>query len=83
MASGKGDTKKQRRKRSAEVAPIERMTLDIKEAAAYLGISEQLAYAEAKEDRLPVVRIRGRILVVKALLDEMIMSRALATWKRD
>lgn len=57
--------------------------MDMKDAAEYLGISVQIAYAEAKKGKLPVIRIRARVLVVKPLLDEMIMERARRDWKPE
>ncbi|MDE2480816.1 MAG: hypothetical protein KGN02_01330 [bacterium] len=45
-------------------------------------MSAQVAYAEAKAGRLPIVRIRGRVLVVKPLLDEMLLEKARLGWER-
>jgi hypothetical protein len=79
----KAKTRMSVRERQSAMKPIERITMDMKDAAAYLGISTQIAYAEAKEGRLPIVRIRGRVLVVKPLLDEMIMEQARRDWKPE
>lgn len=61
---------------------VERITMHIRDAAAYIGVSAQVAYAEAKAGRLPIVRIRGRVLVVKPLLDEMLLEKARLGWER-
>jgi Helix-turn-helix domain len=37
-----------------------------------LGISRPAAYAAAKSGDLPTIRIRGRVLVLKAALDRML-----------
>lgn len=51
------------------------MTID--EAADYLGISRQSAYAAARSGYLPVLRIGRRILVVRRGLETM-LSEAVA-----
>ena len=68
---------------AAEKPSAMRAVMDIRETAEYLGLSEQTVRAEAKANRLPVVRIRGRILIVRALLDEMLVQRAKEHWIRD
>ena len=50
----------------------QRMTVDIKEAARILGISRGLAYAMAKQNRLPIIRLGRRMVVPKAALDRML-----------
>jgi excisionase family DNA binding protein len=66
-------------------APIsERATLTIEEAARYLGIGRQTAYDEARSGGLPILRLgrhKKRIVVVRALLDEMILAKGRAAWK--
>lgn len=77
-----GDTPTRRRPRAK--APLaERATMTVEEAGRYLGIGRQTAYDEVRCGKLPVIRAgrRGkRILVVRALLDEMIEARARENW---
>lgn len=58
-------------RRRADDSPL----ITVEEAAAYLGVSRNTAYTEAKEGNLPVHRIRKRIFIVKPLLEEMITGR--------
>ena len=73
--SPKASSKRNRGPRRTQ-ANVESITLSIREAAAYLGISVPVAYQEAKADRLPIIRIGTRILVVRPLLEEMVIERA-------
>lgn len=50
-------------------AGIERVTMDAKEAAAYLNISYWLVLESAKKKILPSIRIGGRVLFRKSSLD--------------
>lgn len=70
-------------RRKQNVPMDQRLTIDVKEAAAYIGISLQTAYAEIRENRLPIVKIRGRILVVRKLLEEMMLEEGRKGWVRD
>ena len=85
MAQGKskgaGAPSTGKRSRNKSRVKIERITLDIVEAAEYVGVSKQLAYAEAKAGKWPIVRVRGRVCVVKLLLDEMLIAQARENWK--
>ncbi|MCE5199568.1 MAG: helix-turn-helix domain-containing protein [Armatimonadota bacterium] len=47
-------------------------TLPVEEAAKVLGIGRTAAYAAARRDELPVVRIGGRVLVSKPALEKML-----------
>lgn len=61
----------------------ERATLTIEETAKYLGIGRQTAYDEARLGGLPILRLgrsKKRIVVVRALLDEMILRRGREAW---
>jgi len=78
-----GQAVRSTRKRREKAPLNERATLTVEEAARYLGIGRQTAYDEARTGGLPIVRMgRGkkRILVVRALLDEMIQRRAREAW---
>lgn len=56
-------------------------TMDVRETARYMGVSEQTVRAEIKANRLPIIRIRSRIRVVRALLEQMIVEEAKRQWK--
>ena len=58
---------------------IQRETLSVREAAKILGISPKAAYQAAKRRQIPVIHIGGRILVIKAELEQMIGKRAAST----
>jgi excisionase family DNA binding protein len=47
-------------------------TVGIREAALILGIGRNQAYAAARSGDLPVLRIGGRILVSRAVLEKML-----------
>jgi excisionase family DNA binding protein len=78
-----GQVGPRKRKPRPKLPASERATLSIEEAADYLGIGRQTAYDEAKTGGLPVVRLgrrKKRILVVRALLDEMLLRQGRAAW---
>ncbi len=56
--------------------------MDVREVARYLGVSEQTVRAEVKANKLPTIRIRGRILIVRALLEEMMIEQARRSWSQ-
>lgn len=59
--------------RTNELAPLAaRRTYTIAEAAAILGISRTTAYECAKDGDLPVLRLRGRLVVPAAALDALL-----------
>lgn len=62
-----------RNPRMAEVGRMERLVVDVREAAQSLGISPSALYELARRGRVKVVRLRRRVLVP---LDEV---RRLAT----
>lgn len=41
---------------------MEKITLDIKEAAALIGVSQTTMYTAVREGQIPFKKIRGRIL---------------------
>jgi excisionase family DNA binding protein len=47
----------------------ERLTYSIKEAAQKLGISKGLAYEQAKQGKLPVLKLGKRLLIPKAAFE--------------
>lgn len=53
-------------------AEAERLTVSIEEAGRRLGISRSLAYAAARDGRLPTVRFGRRLLVPIQKLDALI-----------
>jgi excisionase family DNA binding protein len=55
---------------------VERRTYSIPEAAKMLGLSRGAAYDAAKDGSLPTIKIGGRILVPKAMLDRMLTGDA-------
>lgn len=72
-----------KRKQRPKLPISERATLTIEETAQYLGIGRQTAYDEARTGGLPIIRLgrsKKRIVVVRALLDEMILRRGREAW---
>jgi excisionase family DNA binding protein len=51
-----------------------RRTYTITEAAEILGISRTTAYECAKDGELPVLRLRGRLVVPAAALDALLQA---------
>ncbi|MGD9678397.1 MAG: helix-turn-helix domain-containing protein [Vulcanibacillus sp.] len=45
------------------------ITMDVKEVAAYIGVSEDTIYAMAKQKEIPHLRVRYRILFRKDSID--------------
>ncbi len=52
----------------------ERATLTVAETAKVLGIGKQLAYAQVKNGRLPVIKCGRRLLIPRAALSKMLSS---------
>ena len=50
----------------------ERLTFTVTEAADLLGISRGMAYECVRTGEIPSVRLRGRILVPRHRLDELL-----------
>lgn len=72
-------TRRSRSTKKSIIGPL----LTVEEAATYMRVSRQTAYDEVAEAKWPIVRVRSRIFVVKALLDEMIEEQARSAWKRS
>jgi len=61
----------------AEVAPAEpKLTLNRREAAALLGIGEKLLWSKTKANRIPHVRIGGRVLYPREVLQRWLEDQA-------
>ena len=56
--------------------PEEKLTMSVRSAALRLGISVGLAYAMAREGRLPVLRLGARRLVVPRVALERMLAEA-------
>ena len=54
------------------VSRVDRLTLNVEEAAHLLGISRGLAYELARCGRLPVIRLGRRILIPRVALEKML-----------
>jgi excisionase family DNA binding protein len=60
---------------TTEVALVdrrERLVISVPEAAGMLGISRRLAYELAARDELPVLRLGGRVLILRRPLERML-----------
>jgi excisionase family DNA binding protein len=53
-------------------AATARATYSVDEAAAKLGLNRNSAYAGVKAGTIPSIRVGGRLLVPKAMLDRML-----------
>ncbi len=51
---------------------IEKLTLTVDEAARYLGIGRNSAYAAIARGEIPAIRVGKRLLVPKAALEKML-----------
>lgn len=60
------------KKSQGNLAPSDRLTIRVEEAAKLLGISRGAAYARANDGSLPTIRLGKRLLVPKAALDKML-----------
>jgi excisionase family DNA binding protein len=62
---------------SAQTTPTEpKLTLNRKEAAALLGIGEKLLWSKTKANRIPHIRIGGRVLYVREVLERWLEDQA-------
>ena len=50
----------------------ERLVLSVPEAASLLGISRRLAYELAARGELPVLRLGGRVLILRRPLERLL-----------
>ncbi|MEN9507176.1 MAG: Helix-turn-helix domain [Actinomycetota bacterium] len=70
--SAGGHENREERTMQQETAPAVRRTYTITETAEILGISRTTAYECAKSGVLPVLKLRGRLVVPAAALDAML-----------
>ncbi len=56
-------------------------TLSVREAASRLGLSLSSGYRAARSQALPVIRVRGRWLVLRVPFERLIAGEALHTHK--
>ena len=61
-----------------EAMPDGRLAMSVEEAGALLGISRSLAYAAARDGRLPTVRFGRRLLVPVQQLEAILKFTALS-----
>ena len=55
-----------------EDRPVQRLTYSVDEAAELLGISRTLAYEAIRKGEVPHIKIGKRILVPKAMIEELL-----------
>jgi excisionase family DNA binding protein len=51
---------------------VERLALSVAEAAAALGVSKDAVYDAVRCHELPAIRIRGRIVIPVAALEQLL-----------
>lgn len=56
--------------------PIVRQTLDVKEAASLVGVSTACIYAMVRENQIPFVRVRKRVLFHRDKLETWLKGEA-------
>lgn len=54
---------------------MERITLTVKEAADYIGVSKDLIYKLVRENDIPNVRVANRILFRKIAIDKWMQEK--------
>ena len=55
---------------------VKRATLSVRETAARLGISKNVAYEAVRRGEIPSIRLGGRILIPKVALDRLLETGA-------
>jgi excisionase family DNA binding protein len=55
---------------------VERLALSVAEAAAALGVSKDAVYDAVRCHELPAIRIRGRIVIPVAALEQLLAEKA-------
>ena len=63
-----------RRSKAIRREDPERRTLSVEEAGRILGISRGSAYSAARKGELPVIKLGGRFLVIKAALEKLLQG---------
>ncbi|USL33990.1 helix-turn-helix domain-containing protein [Priestia megaterium] len=54
---------------------MDKQTISVKEAAAYMGISKDLIYQLVRENKMPHLRLSRRILFRKEALDRWLTTQ--------
>jgi excisionase family DNA binding protein len=57
----------------------DRVTLTVEEAAQLLGISRTLAFQAVRSGEVPAIRVRRRILIPVALLNQLLLGAAMTS----
>lgn len=58
----------------AGLVPGDRLTVTVEEAARLLGISRTMAFQAVRSGELPAIRVRRRILIPVARLNELLQG---------
>ncbi|MEH7468329.1 helix-turn-helix domain-containing protein [Priestia megaterium] len=62
---------------------MQRQTITVKEAAEYIGISKDLVYQLVRENELPHLKLKRRILFRKAALDQWMHNQEILSFQYD
>ena len=54
--------------------PVPTQTYSIKEAAKVLGVPGRTIYGQVARNELPHIRLSGRILILRAVIDAILLS---------
>ena len=54
--------------------PAPTQTYSIKEAAKVLGVPPRTIYGQVARGELPAIRLSGRILILRAVIDQILLS---------
>lgn len=54
---------------------LERTTITVKEAAEYLGVSDDTIYNMVRDKQIPFIQVRRRILLRKDTLDKWMAEK--------
>lgn len=63
------------------ISPVSQVTMNVSDAAAYLGCSQSTIYTMARQKQIPHVRVRGKILFRKDTLDGWMAAQENQNWK--
>lgn len=55
---------------------MNKITLDVKEAAALVGVSTACIYSMVRENQIPFVRVRKRVLFHREKIEEWLKGEA-------
>lgn len=62
---------------------MQRQTITVKEAAEYIGISKDLVYQLVRENQLPHLKLKRRILFRKTVLDKWMQNQETLSFQYD